>query len=290
MPMTYLKGQAEANNSTFNNQWQAWTDTWDFNYWRNGVMGGTTPTSGNRKRRAAQCRCFSDIEFAKNGRMIIAFRDHGGDVMGASNVPPTTNSYLIDYRTGGDILCATLNGSTWQLEISGSCGGAAGARTVATTGNPTEFYDDDIHLINNTNSDEREIGFGGIAARRDTNEIVLTVKDPADIFAGGVRWLDSSNGASLRNYQIYTGRNNTNGRFGKAGGMGDVEILNPAQKVEIGNGVSYCDANGNGVQDANEPGLAGVLLTLKDGTGTVATTTSDSDGSYYFTAAPNSAL
>src|SRR5262249_12780762 len=61
------------------------------------------------------------------------------------------------------------------------------------------------------------------------------------------------------------------------------------QPVTVGNFV-WNDVNGNGVQDAAEPGLAGVTVTLSgaDGAGyTVsATTTTDATGAYHFTEPP----
>ena len=43
----------------------------------------------------------------------------------------------------------------------------------------------------------------------------------------------------------------------------------------------WLDLNYNGLQDANEPGVPGVLVTLYDGVGAVLnTTTTDADGMY----------
>jgi large repetitive protein len=52
-------------------------------------------------------------------------------------------------------------------------------------------------------------------------------------------------------------------------------------------GVVYKDMNGDSVRDAGDPGIAGVTLTLKDGSNTtVATTTTAVDGSYSFAGLP----
>ncbi len=55
----------------------------------------------------------------------------------------------------------------------------------------------------------------------------------------------------------------------------------------IGNAV-FADTNGNGVQDAGEPGVSGVTLNLyaADGTTLIATTTTRVDGTYGFTGLP----
>jgi protocatechuate 3,4-dioxygenase beta subunit len=48
-------------------------------------------------------------------------------------------------------------------------------------------------------------------------------------------------------------------------------------------GVKFNDTNGNGIQDAGEPGLANWQIILKDSIGnTIATTTTDSNGNYKF--------
>lgn len=60
----------------------------------------------------------------------------------------------------------------------------------------------------------------------------------------------------------------------------DLGIYAPAS---LGNFV-WIDTNGNGVQDAGEPGVEGVTVTLYDASGkTLATTTTDEDGAYSFT-------
>ena len=57
----------------------------------------------------------------------------------------------------------------------------------------------------------------------------------------------------------------------------------PDEPASIGDR-AWIDLNGDGVQNAGEPGLPGVTVTLKDNTGTVvATTTTDANGNYLFT-------
>ena len=56
--------------------------------------------------------------------------------------------------------------------------------------------------------------------------------------------------------------------------------------VIIGDRV-WLDANGNGIQDASESGIAGVTVKLRNASGTViATTTTDINGNYHFTGLP----
>ncbi len=82
--------------------------------------------------------------------------------------------------------------------------------------------------------------------------------------------------------------------FGKANGLGDVEVLNEAMPIEIGNRV-WNDANANGIQDPDENGIGNVTILLRspgiDGIygnaddqtwSTVSSTTVGDEGDYYF--------
>ncbi|MBL0146814.1 MAG: carboxypeptidase regulatory-like domain-containing protein [Chitinophagaceae bacterium] len=58
---------------------------------------------------------------------------------------------------------------------------------------------------------------------------------------------------------------------------------NPPTKANIGDRV-WLDTDKDGIQDAGEPGIAGVTVTLFDNTGAiVATTVTDANGNYFFT-------
>jgi len=50
----------------------------------------------------------------------------------------------------------------------------------------------------------------------------------------------------------------------------------------------WVDANGDGVEDAGEPGLSGVIVNLKDDNGIIDTQTTDANGNYLFTGLPTS--
>ncbi|MEZ4707418.1 MAG: SdrD B-like domain-containing protein [Caldilineaceae bacterium] len=63
--------------------------------------------------------------------------------------------------------------------------------------------------------------------------------------------------------------------------MGDIEILCDAASIEIGNRV-WDDLDGDGEQDAGEPGLGNLTVTLVGADGTNTTTNTDSNGLYYF--------
>ncbi|MFO1430472.1 MAG: SdrD B-like domain-containing protein [Candidatus Competibacteraceae bacterium] len=64
-------------------------------------------------------------------------------------------------------------------------------------------------------------------------------------------------------------------------------LINGNNPARIGDRVWY-DSDNDGVQDANEPGLAGVTVKLRDSTGTtvLATTVTDGNGNYEFAGLP----
>ena len=72
---------------------------------------------------------------------------------------------------------------------------------------------------------------------------------------------------------------------------GDVNLtvdagVKPPATATVGNYVWF-DKNRDGIQDADEPGVPGVIVTLRDGNGNViGTTVTDGDGKYLFTNVP----
>lgn len=95
----------------------------------------------------------------------------------------------------------------------------------------------------------------------------------------GLGWHQSTDGSLLASQVLPQGYN-------KANGMGDLELLCDAPPTEIGNRV-WQDTDGDGIQDADEPGIAGVEVKLlaADGTTLLGTATTAADGTYYFSSA-----
>ena len=113
-----------------------------------------------------------------------------------------------------------------------------------------------------------------------SNQVISTVFDPIiESFSGGLHRYSTVNGKKSAAIQLY---NRNNSSFGKASGLGALEIMDEPAPIEIGNYV-WLDKDGNGVQDANEKGIAGVTLCLYDSNcNLVANTVSDSNGEYVF--------
>ena len=204
-------------------------------------------------------------------------------------------------RVEGDVMRATKSGSTWTIENNGTAGGitTAGAGKKGGPGGG-EYYFGDLTI------DHDEPTMGGLALYPGTGEIMTTIAGPASIFySGGTRRMNNNTGdylysgvsspfwntvanyrlayggrpAPTGDYKLYNG--DTPGTFGKASGLGDIEVFCSLAPLEIGNRI-WRDYNRNGIQDAGEPGIPLITVLLFKGSSQIATATTDSDGEYYF--------
>jgi hypothetical protein len=265
-------------------QWYPWTDTYSdasFNQAASGAGRVARPTP-----------ILSDIEFDSNNAMVLGFMDRSGNQLGYSNYRPiASDTTFRAVFTGGDMLRACPNvGGTWDAESAGVCGGATGSGATNGQGpGGGEFFARDNIVISATDN-HQEISNGALTYMRGTREIVATAFDPAaDVSANGHIAHNINNGARVRGYQIYNnGLNTLNGLFGKANGIGDMELLRDPAPLQIGNRV-WNDANGNGRQDPGEANIANVAVQLwadtnADGVADtqVGTATTDANGNYVF--------
>jgi len=282
VPLNYAKGPAMAwTTPDYGLKWYPWSNN-------------TTNTVGSGTDRTYPTPILSDIEFDERGDMILAFMDRGGHQWSESNYYNLrTDGTLMKYAVGGDLLIAGNNcNATFTIENNGaytSSNGVSynsGAANNEGPGN-SEFFKGD--KFSNVHS---ETTLGSLAYLPGTKEVFMTTMDPLAINTGGTKRVSLTDGVTeAGNYQI-------NGagvpEFGKANGLGDVELTGVEPPIEIGNRI-WKDSNENGIQDATEPGLANVTvqlytnganLTAGDGDdvliGTAVTTAS---GNYYFSSA-----
>ncbi len=276
-------GMLDQNND---GEWLPWTDFWRPNW--AGRTGGNIVANPQP--------ILADIEFDGYGFMFLGFRDRFADQAYDRGDPGPSNGSLTNQRFGGDLLlaCQTAGGG-WQLE-SGPVearicnNGLTGVTRTATNppspdynpGSPLpEFFHNDQYLPNGgpTALYHDETFIGSLAVLLGSGELVGTKYDAFATFEAGTITFDTDNGNRLRAAQMYEDTANT---FGKAGGMGDIELLGAAAPVEVGNRV-WRDENGNGIQDPGEPPIAGVTVELHDADGALlAATTTDANGLYYF--------
>lgn len=222
------------------------------------------------------------------GNMILGIRDRAGDQFGVESLdnPADNNRYY--GVTAGDILRACGSpGSGWTMESNGRCGGFGSApqNSGQGPGGAEYYFREDGPPFHD------EVSVGGVLVLPGYPDVALTIFDPVPVFElstlfdGGVRWMSNATGGYTKSYRVYDGARAFNGPFGKANGLGDLEPMCDAAPIEIGNRI-WRDLDGDGIQDANEPGVAGVTVQLTAPDGTVlATAVTDANGNYYFSSA-----
>jgi hypothetical protein len=294
------------NKITTSAAWKPWIATW-------GDITNPLPGEAAYSQTICPQPILSDIEFDVDGSMILGFMDRAGHQLGSNNYStlasdpnPTkpTERKLYEGTSAGDLLRVGLNadGLTYTLEkdatVKGVISGGKGQSPSQGPGTG-EFYWQDMYsqstVKNNptlaSGGGHQEISLGGIALFPGKNEVVETVFDPlTDFRAGGVRWFDNITGESPRAYEIFPRDAGGIGvTFGKANGLGDLELLCASQPIEVGNRL-WNDIDKNGIQDAGEPVLMGVTVELWKGGSKIDTKTTDAvTGEYYFSGLiPNS--
>ena len=230
----------------------------------------------------------SDIEFSK-GDMTLSFTDRFEHQF-TSGAEPSGTFTNISSVPSGDILRAGNDGdATWTIENDASTVGVttgnvttAGASTLEGPGGG-EFYYQEAFLSH------RETVVGGLTQISGSPDVVVATFDPTIDIAeaggqtrfgsGGLNWFNNTTGELDYAWEGYIG---SGVNFGKGNGFGDVEHICECPPIEIGNRI-WCDLDGDGIQDPEEPPVPSVALSLYDATGAVVgTTTTDADGRYYF--------
>ncbi len=256
--------------------WNPWTD--DTN-----LPSRLLDSSGGNTVIVHPQPMLSDIEF-DGSDLLLGFRDRFADQLGAQAGPPNpADGRLVTGATNGDLYRACPGaGATFVLESNGVCGAltaTGGQGSGEGPGGGEFFFGDDAQPHDQT-------FMGGLVKIPGTAEAVSTATDPLfDAFnEGGVVWSDAKTGDRVAELRIYEPPGGTStASFGKANGLGDIEAVCRAAPLQIGNRV-FIDTDRDGVQDADEAGIAGVTVVLRRTPGgpPVATTTTDAAGSYVF--------
>ncbi|MBL7978499.1 MAG: DUF11 domain-containing protein, partial [Bacteroidetes Order II. Incertae sedis bacterium] len=270
--LSYPKGKASIS-PPYGNQWYPWSDDFnDFLFVSGEQIVNPQPV-------------LSDLDFTPSGLLVLSFMDRGGHQLGYANRRPSGFSGgLVSYISGGDALAMWNNGGTWTLESAGVVG------TIATGCGPSngqgpgsgEFFCND-----NWGADHEEIGMGAGVVNSGRGTIKAAIMDPITYSTGGTVDWSLTDGAKSLPYELFlaAGAAGFEPTFGKAGGVGDIEILENPAPLQIGNRV-WLDTDKDGIQDAGENGLDGLTVTLTCGSQTATTTTATVGGQvgvYYFT-------
>ncbi len=259
----------------YSTDWVPWTDNW-----------------------AAHSPMFADIAF-KNGDLVVGLRDRFGDQSGYQS-DQYGNNIADNGLSAGDILLACATSTGWVLESNASCtSSTSGAHSSLGVGNGQgpdggEFFYRD-NWVSGANS-HGETGQGAVVIVPGTSTLVSAAMDPIQQFSAGLFALDTGTGDRIGAIELQPSATGLpspemNQTFGKASGIGDLELLCDSAPVEVGNRV-WADLNGNGIQDPAEPGIAGATVNLlvdPDGSGPApaanSSVVSDTNGNYLFSSA-----
>ncbi len=273
--LNYDKGRA-LRSCTDETGWFPWTDTFPMDCTGNGDYVYPSPI-------------LSALEFDVDNSLILGFMDRTGNQLGFLNYTPTGDDANIKNTTGGDILRAASNtDGTYTIENNGTSGGitTGGANNNEGPGGG-EYYYFDVFTNNLPPAlyPHSETSQGGLVLIPGTGEVVTSALDPfgTTVNSGGVNFLNNQTG-EIRDpgLLLFSSGSVGSGTFGKANGLGDVDVFCEPAPLEIGNYV-WLDVNENGVQDPSESPLVGINITLFDNNGNaLATVQTDANGQYVF--------
>jgi trimeric autotransporter adhesin len=269
-------------------------------------VNGNVPTTGGQYFRVFACgeilragKNGAAWSIENNGIVMNNGQMRNANLANVQGTPPVSaNTFSGTYNP--------MSGSPWGWDAATNGFGPGGRyyyynQAFDATGVPTTNLQSGAFVGSTVHYNK---SYGGLAIMPGNDEIMLTALSPEGRpFSSGVLRLSNdglatgTNAGNMTDQQelipgsgLPTGASNDPTGFGKANGIGDVEILSEAMPIEIGNRV-WLDANSNGLQDANENGVANVSITLRspgaDGTfgngdDQTWSTTTDAGGHYYF--------
>ncbi|MBL7787205.1 MAG: hypothetical protein JNM36_14965, partial [Chitinophagales bacterium] len=274
-PLTYPKGYPYSGFKSIST-WNPWTD--DFSDF--------IPAYSYPDLLYPQ-PLFTDIEIDLDGSLILGFGDRTAYQVGWQNFGTQSSDPKLYVGSGaGDILRAAYINGTYVLENNAYVAGLTGASPNNNQGPGFgEFYNDNYPLNGGVHT---EIAFGALALKPGSGESIYTTMDPEyGGNSGGFRYISNTTGTTSPSvigatlYQTVLGT--TEPTFGKAAGLGDLELAcSLVSFLEIGNYV-WIDADADGIQDPTESGIPNVQVRLYDQSGLlVGLTTTDTNGEYYF--------
>ncbi|MBO0952616.1 SdrD B-like domain-containing protein [Fibrella forsythiae] len=289
-PLTYKKGATNNDKTGVDRAtyWLPWTDV---------VPGSTTVPSRFARADLPNATYpqpwLTGIEFDVDGAMILSIRDRTGDQFGNNNYGPA-NTTLYRVIAPGDILRAgkcSPTATQWTMESNATvCGvtSLSGAGNGQGFGNGEYYYSDAISQPNTTSPFHTEMSEGALALLMGSGDVSSIVIDPTDqIDAGGIRRFRNSDGSSSPATSVQVYQSTDVATYGKANGLGDIELLFDPAPIEIGNRV-WNDLNKDGIQDPGETNYAavsGLTVQLLQGATVIGTTTVSATGTYLFSSA-----
>lgn len=243
------------NHAVMTCTWKAWSDSW--------TAISTLGKNGSQYWWTQPM--IVDVETLPDGSFALGINDRFSYQSGSSNFQPKdTVAYMEGYVAGGlRLLCK--QGTQWVQEQSGDCAGD----TTYDSSRTDSFFRNDFQGAHPATS------IGSLAYGQGL--LAYAAMDAAAYFTSGIRWVSASTGNQTNALTLSS-------EYGKASGLGDIEVLCDQAPLQIGNRVWY-DLNSDGIQDPDEPPVVGVTVTLFDvsTSAVVGTAVTNDDGEYYFT-------
>ena len=224
-----------------------------------------------------------EIEFGQKSdgsySMIVGERNRYHDLISSSW-----------YVVGGVIFRACGEEGNWQLSSEDDCAGETSTVNFSYSGTSAGVYTSPQNRYMMYVGREGSMGSGMFTLAKDNNSVVSPVMD--NLFnssTSGLTWIDYEDGGREKDIRIigdYTGGGFNETNFTKANNWGAITSMCENPPIQLGNYV-WIDTNGDGVQDPCEDPVEGLIVKLysKSDTGDAvlaATTTTSSDGEYYF--------
>ncbi|MEV8456720.1 SdrD B-like domain-containing protein [Streptomyces sp. NPDC052095] len=272
--LTYPRGKVNGPGPCFGEKWYPWRTTVPDT--QDGVDCKSAQVDGREVPNPTPL--LSDIVVDTDGELILGFRDRYADQYGSFIAYEAGSPRTVQTFAGGDLNRACRHGDRFVLDGNGGCRNNA---TPADSGNQApdvkEFYPGDFRL----GGYHQEVALGGVALSKVEDTVASGVYDPVEVAhtsgTGPFNRADGTVGAGMGNQLTNS--------FGKAGGLGDLEVLCDEAPFQIGNRVWY--DNGahmkDGRQDPDENPVVGATVNLYDHTGRrIATTRTNARGEYYF--------
>jgi hypothetical protein len=268
-PSTSCKPGTATAGAVLSGMWEAWNER----------VPSANPNGFSDFVSAPQ-PILSNIEIADRGDLIIGMRDRFADMQGNES-EAYGKSNLVRGIAAGDVLRACVSGSGFSLESNGACGTVTGNEPGNSQGpGGGEFYNDEY----TDGNFHDQTSTGGLVTLPGRPDVWTTRIDPYDNrpFRQGVSRL-SGTGAESGLIELKETTADSQGLFGKANGLADLEAICDSAPVQLGNRVWF-DTDADGVQDGDEPPLPGVRVTATPCAGGTAlpAKTTGARGEYYF--------
>ena len=220
----------------------------------------------------------TDIELSNKGDLILGYTDRAA---------------WARFRTtsSGDIrkMCLNPNGS-YTDETTAISPTNCATHIQQYDSNPEKYYE--FYSGDNFQgaTGHPETAAGAMAQLPGGNSIIVAMVDATDWNQpGGLGLYSHDTGEKIAAQAVIKNTSPGERQFyaGKAGGVGDIELLCDSAPIEVGNLV-WEDSNNDGIQDPEEPALSGIPVSLTCNGTLFGIATTDASGHYYF-GGPNNA-